>query len=107
MDYLVICTMLSKVGKGAWGKGAEGWGGGRGVLDRRDVLDLMHGRSRMIIDLRIPTIPGRGMSGFHRPGRHCLHQEAEEGESLMVLFKGLSSTLNVLCFWPAFKVRAL
>ena len=31
--------------------GGRGWGGG--VLDRRDVLDLMHGRSRM-------TVEGRG-----------------------------------------------
>ena len=32
--------------------------GGRGeggAVDRRDVLDLMHGRSRMTIDPRIPT----------------------------------------------------
>ena len=41
------------------------------MLVRRDVLDLMHGRSRMTIDLRTPAMPGRGMSGFHRPGRHC------------------------------------
>ena len=45
-----------------------------GVLDRRYVLDLMHRRSRMTIDARIPTTPGRSMSGFHRPGRQCLHQ---------------------------------
>ena len=34
--------------------------GGRGegcVLGRRDVLDLRHGRSRMTIDPRIPTMP--------------------------------------------------
>ena len=47
---------------------------GGGVLERRDMLDLMHGRSRMTIDARNPTIPGRSMSGFHRPGRYCLHQ---------------------------------
>ena len=34
------------------------------VLDRRDLLDLMHGRSRMAIDFRIPTMPGRSMSGL-------------------------------------------
>ena len=51
-------------------------GGGRGgvVLNWRYVLDLMYGRSRMPIDPRIPTVSGRSMSGFHRPGRHCLHQ---------------------------------
>ena len=45
-----------------------------GVFDRRDVLDPMQGRSRMTVDPRIPTMPGRNMSGFHRPGRHCWHQ---------------------------------
>ena len=44
----------------------ERGGGGR--------TQFAHGRSRMIIDPRIPTIPGRGTSGFHQPGRHCLHQ---------------------------------
>ena len=33
-----------------------------------------HGRSRMTVDPHIPTIPGRSTSGFHRPGRHSLHQ---------------------------------
>ena len=50
----------------------SGWGGG-GVLDRRDVLDLMEGRSRMTINPRILTMPGRSMSGFHRPGGHNGH----------------------------------
>ena len=34
----------------------------------------MHGRSLMTIDPRIPTMPGRSASGFHRPGRHRVHQ---------------------------------
>ena len=34
----------------------------------------MHGRSRTTISPRIPTMPGRSTSGFHQPGRHCLHQ---------------------------------
>ena len=33
---------------------------------------VMHGRSRMTIEPRIPTMPGRKTSGFHRPGRHRL-----------------------------------
>ena len=41
-----------------------GWGGAQ----------FVHGRSRMTVDPRIPTVPGRSMSGFHQPGRHCLHQ---------------------------------
>ena len=47
---------------------------GGGVPYRRDVLDLMHGLSRMTIDPRIPTVPGRSMSGFHRLGRHRSHE---------------------------------
>ena len=39
-----------------------------------ECTHVMHGRSRMTVDPRIPTIPGRSTSGFHRPGRHCLHQ---------------------------------
>ena len=46
----------------------------------RGVLIVMDGRSRMTIDPRIPTMPGRSMSGFHRPGRHCLHQSAKRRE---------------------------
>ena len=34
------------------------------------VLIIMHGRSRMTIDPRIPTIPARNTLGFHRPGRY-------------------------------------
>ena len=34
----------------------------------------MHGRSRMTIDPRVPTMGGRSMPGFPKPGRHCLHQ---------------------------------
>ena len=59
------------------------WGG---VLDRRHVLDLMHGRSRMTIDPRIPKMPGRSMSGLHRPEADitCTKREAKRevsGES--------------------------
>ena len=34
----------------------------------------MYGRSRMTIEIRIATVPGRSTSGFHQPGRHCLNQ---------------------------------
>ena len=34
----------------------------------------VHGRSRMTIDPRIPTMAGRSTSDFHQPGRHCLQQ---------------------------------
>ena len=59
-----------------------------GVLERRHVLDLMHGRSRMSIDPRIPTMPGRRMPGFHRPGRHCLHQARSAVRCLVSRMKG-------------------
>ena len=35
---------------------------------------VIHGRSRTTVDPRITTMPGRIASGFHGPGRHCLHQ---------------------------------
>ena len=44
----------------------QGYGGGS--------TQFGHGRSRVSIDPRIPTMPGRSTSGFHPPGRHCLHQ---------------------------------
>ena len=48
--------------------GVLGGGGGGGGSQ------FVHGLSRMTIDLRIPTMPGRITSGFHQPDRHCLHQ---------------------------------
>ena len=46
-------------------------GGGEGGEGRGS--QFVHGLSRMIIDPRIPTMPGRSTSGV-QPGRHCLHQ---------------------------------
>ena len=46
--------------------GGRGGGGG--------CTQLVHGLSRMNIDPRIPTMPGRSTSSFNQPGRHCLHQ---------------------------------
>ena len=34
----------------------------------------MHSRGIKTIDPRIPTMPGRSMLGFHRPGKHRVHQ---------------------------------
>ena len=51
--------------------GGRSMGEGRG---EGGVTQFVHGRSRMTIDPRIPTMPGRSTSGFHQPGRHCLHQ---------------------------------
>ena len=35
------------------------------------VLIIMHGRSRVTIDPRVPTMPGRSASRFHRPVLIC------------------------------------
>ena len=53
--------LVSKIAGGTGGGGAGG-------------TQLVHGRGRMTIDPCIPTMPGRSTSGFHRPGRHYLHQ---------------------------------
>ena len=64
-DILLPRMMIEPRPEHAGGGGLQGgWGG---------VLDIMHGRSRMITDPRIPTLPGRSTSSFHRPGRHCLY----------------------------------
>ena len=68
---------------------------GGDVLDRRDVLDLMHGRSHMTIDPRIPTVPARSMSGFHRPGRHRLHQVRSAVRFPASRLKGESCILQI------------
>ena len=58
-------------------------------------LIIVHGRSRMTIDPRIPTMPGRSTSGFHLPGRHCLHQARSAVRSWASRMKGeLRSTKN-------------
>ena len=60
----------------------RGGEGGRGGGTR-----FVHGRSRMTIDPRIPTMPGRSTWGFHHPGRHCLHQarSGRWGRGIIVL----------------------
>ena len=40
----------------------------------RGCTQFVHGRSHVTIDPGIPTMPGRSTSGFHQPGRHCLHR---------------------------------
>ena len=44
------------------------------IVAGRGCTQFVHGRSRMIVDSRTPTMPGWSTSGFHQPGRHCLHQ---------------------------------
>ena len=54
--------------------GERGGGEGRGEGGGYGRTQSVHDRSCMTIDPRIPTMPGRSTSGFHQPGRHCLHQ---------------------------------
>ena len=49
-------------------------GGGGDVLDRRCVLDLMHGRSCTTMDPHIPTMPGR-RGGWRRAALIVIHKE--------------------------------
>ena len=80
------------------------WGG---------VLIIMHGRSGMTIDPRIPTIPGRRTSGFHRPGRHCLHQARSAARCWASRMKGeLHPTKNLFrggisCIWMTASIYRL
>ena len=53
----------------------EQWFGARGARGGGgECSQFVHGRSRMTIDPRIPTMSGRSTSGCHEPGRRCLHQ---------------------------------
>ena len=54
-----------------------GWGGRRGCTQAGgggEFTHVMHGRNRVTVDPRIPTMPGWNTSGFRRPGTHCSHQ---------------------------------
>ena len=62
---------------------------------------FMHGCSRNIVDLPYtlasPTMPGRCMLGFHRPGRHCVHNETSRGVGLSCL-SGVASSSILLAY---------
>ena len=60
---MVVAVVVVLIVRGGVGGVQSGWGG-----------RVMHSRSRMTIDLRIPTIPGRSTSYFHRPSVHGYHQ---------------------------------
>ena len=59
---------------------------------------IMHGRSCPTIDPRIPTVPGRSTSGFHRPGRHLLAPSVtmEGGGALSIMHGRSRMTLSSL-----------
>ena len=72
-------TMTKKLVKSLWEKGGGITTSCAAVVHMTiypggGVNQFVHGRSRMAIDPRLPTTPGRSMLGFHQPGRHCLHQ---------------------------------
>ena len=70
---------------------ALGGGGGR------VYTHVMHGRSRMVMDPRIPAMPGRGTSGLPRISRHCLHQARSTVRGQASCMKGdlhPNSTIN-------------
>ena len=60
-------------------------GGGTHIMG---CTRVMHGRSRMAVDPRIPAMPGRSTSGAQRPGRHCLHQARSAVRCLASRMKG-------------------
>ena len=49
---------------------------------------VMHDRSRTTIAPLIPAMPGRSTSGFHRPGRNCLHQARSTARCWASIKKG-------------------
>ena len=49
-------------------------GAGGGNHCQRGRTHFMHGRSRTTIDPRTPTMLRRSTWGFHRPGKHDVHQ---------------------------------
>ena len=60
---------------------------------------VMHGHSRMTVDPRIPTMPGRNTSGFSRPGRHRLHRARSAVRYWAIRMKGEPHpTLSMCCF---------
>ena len=66
-------------------------------LTDEGVLIIMHGRSRMTIHPRIPTLPVRSTSGFHRPGRQRLHRARSAVRCSASRMKGeLHPTKNLL-----------
>ena len=73
LEFLAVEAgcVADTAGGGAGGVGREGFirggGGGGGYLVRACG-------SRMGIDPRKPTMPGRSTSGLHQRGRYCLHQ---------------------------------
>ena len=74
-----VCSHHTMRGRCPWNHRA--WeGGGR--------TQFVHGRNRMTIDPRIPTMSRRSTSVFRQPGRHCLHQARSAVRCLTSRMKG-------------------
>ena len=73
-----------------------GAGGGGGVLDRRDVLDLMHSRSPMTIDPLTPTMPGRREHVGFSPTRQALLAPSAKGGGGYLCDRGVQL---LWCVW--------
>ena len=67
---------------GRCGRGGVVWIGEGGARGRG--TQFVHSRSRMTIDSRMPTVPGRSTSVFYQSGRHCLHKGGGGGVSRAV-----------------------
>ncbi|CAN0256107.1 unnamed protein product, partial [Laminaria digitata] len=61
------------------------------------VLVIMHGRGRMTVDPRIPTIPGRGTSVFRRPGRQWVPRSGGRRLWAQKNQTGEAPQLNIFC----------
>ena len=59
----------------------------------------------MTIDPRIPTVPERSTAGFHRPGRHCLHQARIAVRCLASRMKGELHPTKNRWGWGGIKKR--
>ena len=80
-----LCVLLVSMSPGVPGGGGS-------------VVITMDGRSRMTIDPRIPTMPGRKTAGFRRPGIHCLHQARRAGRCWADRNKIVSCILLITAF---------
>ena len=68
----------------------------KSIINNWGVLIVMHGRSRMAIDPRVPTMSGRDTSSFHRPvtGRGGLPVSLQENYHHSQIIRTASSPLG-------------
>ena len=71
-----------------------------GVLDRRDALDIMHGRSRMTIDPLHPYNAGTEHVGFSSTRQTLLAPSAKRCEVFSELHGGQATSYEELLLIP-------